>query len=215
MMKYPICLLIIIFLKFSIAVAGTVATDATISWPLTLQKIESFCNKGDYNAAFNVLTKTYAQYKFIQKDFETYNTLTIYNSIRFFNDDYREHKFFSGLKEEIANILPPLLQQEISEGVAIELIKFWYFTGNKEQAFDFGKKLEVHNIKFIHGKSFIHGFSLGAIMDFEIRNGNLFNAFRVLNYLFIYTEEVSFEMYLKMLFFIPYTILSHNIFVLE
>lgn len=204
MMKYPICLLIIIFLKFSIAVAGTVATDATISWSLTLQKIESFCNKGDYNAAFNVLTKTYAQYKFIQKDFETYNTLTIYNSIRFFNDDYRQHKFFADLKDEITDILPPLLQREISEGVAIELIKFWYFSGNKKRAFDFGKNIEKQNIKFIHGKSFIYSFSFYDILDFEIKNGNSFNALRVLNHLFVYTEEVSLSAYIKMLFSILY-----------
>ena len=203
-MKYPICLLIIIFLKFSIAVAGTVATDATISWPLTLQKIESFCNKGDYNAAFNVLTKTYTQYKLSTQNFETYNMLTIYNAISFFNDEYREHKFFSGLKEEIANILPPLLQQEISEGVAIELIKFWYFSGNKKRAFDFGKNIEKQNIKFIHGKSFIYSFSFYDILDFEIKNGNSFNALRVLNHLFVYTEEVSLSAYIKMLFSILY-----------
>ena len=216
-MKCQIRLLTIfvILLNFSILEAKAIKSSDVIVWPLVLQKIESICNQGNYDSAFNVLTETYTQYKLSTQNFETYNMLTIYNAISFFNDDYREHKFFLGLKEEIANILPPLLQQEISEGVAIELIKFWYFTGNKEQAFDFGKKLEVHNIKFIHGKSFIHGFSLGAIMDFEIRNGNLFNAFRVLNYLFIYTEEVSFEMYIKMLFFIPYTILSRNIFVLE
>ena len=203
-MKYPICLLIIIFLKFSIAVAGTVATDATISWPLTLQKIESFCNKGDYNAAFNVLTKTYTQYKLSTQNFETYNMLTIYNSIRFFNDDYRQHKFFADLKGEITDILPPLLQREISEGVAIELIKFWYFSGNKKRAFDFGKNIEKQNIKFIHGKSFIYSFSFYDILDFEIKNGNSFNALRVLNHLFVYTEEVSLSAYIKMLFSILY-----------
>jgi len=207
-MKYRMHLLIfIIFFKLSISGAGTITLTDTTPLPLTLQKIESLCGEGNYNAAFNVLTKTCTRYKLSKKDLEIYNILTIYNTISFFNDDYRGHKFFADLKEEIANILPHLLQQEISEGVSIELIKFWYFSGNKKQAFDFGKNIETHNIKFIHGKSFIYSFSFGYILDFEIKNGNLFNAFKVLNNLFLYTETVSFGTYMKMLFFIPYKIL--------
>ena len=73
-MKCQIRLLTIfvILLNFSILEAKAIKSSDVIVWPLVLQKIESICNQGNYDSAFNVLTETYTQYKLSTQNLETY-----------------------------------------------------------------------------------------------------------------------------------------------